>query len=111
MNGQQIPSARWRKWRRYRGHFYNWYDTKSLKPLFPKYISQLIAETLPVIYWYYDKVYWHIPHKKIQGAKLFKGLRDTLRVLTDTLNENERELLEQFTIDLETACNAKTVHK
>ena len=30
----------------YRGHFYNWYDTRSLKPLFPRYVSTVDSGNL-----------------------------------------------------------------
>ena len=31
---------------RHRGHFYNWYDTRSLKPLFPLYVSTVDSGNL-----------------------------------------------------------------
>ncbi|MEP7232348.1 MAG: glucoamylase family protein [Ginsengibacter sp.] len=90
---------------RYRGHFYNWYDTRSLEPLLPRYVSTVDSGNLAGHLMVLKQGLLHIPHKKIQGVKLFEGLRETLRVLTDTLKENERELLAQFTMDLEGACN------
>ena len=50
-----------------------------------------------------------IPSQKIPVGKLFEGLRDTLLLLTDTLKENDIQLLEQFTMELESACNADLV--
>ncbi len=91
---------------RYRGHFYNWYDTMSLEPLLPRYISTVDSGNLAGHLLVLKQGLLQIPHKKIHGVKLFEGLRDTLRVLTDTLKENEKELLTQFTMDLEEACNA-----
>ncbi len=91
---------------RYRGHFYNWYDTRSLEPLLPRYISTVDSGNLVGHLLVLKQGLLNIPRQKIKSLKLFEGLRDTLRVLADTLKENDIELLKQFTIDLETTCNA-----
>ena len=98
-----------KKMERYRGHFYNWYNTESLKPLFPKYISTVDSGNLAGHLLVLRQGLLAIPNQKIQGVKLFEGLRDTLRVLTETLKENDTKVLEQFTIDLEAACNADLI--
>ncbi len=94
---------------RYKGHFYNWYDTESLTPLTPKYISTVDSGNLAGHLLILRQGLLAIPHKKILGLKLFEGIRDTLRVLMDTLEEKDSKLLQQFKIDLEAACNSDIV--
>jgi hypothetical protein len=97
------------KMERYKGHFYNWYDTRSLNPLPPKYVSTVDSGNLVGHLLTLRQGILAIPHQKIIGRKLFEGLLDTLRVLTDTLEENDIELLQQFKIDLEAACNSDLI--
>jgi len=47
-----------------------------------------------------------LPHQKIAGHKSLEGIRDTLYVLADTLEEKNNDLLKQFIIDAETSCSA-----
>ena len=97
------------KMERYKGHFYNWYDTESLNPLQPKYISTVDSGNLAGHLLVLRQGLLAIPHQRIQGSILFEGLLDTLRVLTDTLRENDIELLQQFKIDLEAACRSHSI--
>jgi len=94
---------------RYKGHFYNWYDTESLSPLTPKYISTVDSGNLAGHLLILRQGLLAIPHKKILSLTLFEGIRDTLRVLMDTLEEKDRKLLQQFKIDLDSACNSDIV--
>ena len=98
-----------KKMERYRGHFYNWYDTQSLNPLLPKYISTVDSGNLAGYLLILKQGLLAIPNQKIADLKLFEGLRDTLHVLADTLEANDRELLYQFNIDLEAACGADLI--
>jgi len=93
------------KMERYKGHFYNWYDTVSLKPLFPKYISTVDSGNLAGHLLVFRQGLLAIPHQKIIGLKIFEGLQDTLRVLTETLDENEVGIVQSFKGDLKTAGN------
>jgi hypothetical protein len=97
------------KMERYKGHFYNWYDTKSLNSLFPKYISTVDSGNLCGHLLVLKQGLLDIPSQKIPVVKLFEGLRDTLLLLTDTLKENDIQLLKEFTLELESACNADLV--
>ena len=98
-----------KKMERYKGHFYNWYDTESLNPLLPKYISTVDNGNLVGHLLVLKQGLLVIPHQKILGLKLFEGLRDTLRVLIDTLEEKDIELVQQCKIDLEAAYNADLI--
>ena len=90
---------------RYKGHFFNWYDTQSLDPLLPKYISTVDSGNLVGHLLVLRQGILAIPHQKLLHVKLCEGLRDTLRVLMDSLDEMESTLLLKFSIDLEAACD------
>ncbi len=79
---------------RYNGHFYNWYNTTSLEPLLPRYISTVDSGNLAGHLLVLKQGLLDLSHQKLQGVKLFEGLQDTLRVLTDTLTENDTDLLK-----------------
>ncbi len=93
-----------KKMERYRGHFYNWYDTETLSPLLPKYISTVDSGNLAGYLIILKQGLLAIPHQKIIGVNLFEGLRDTLYVLIDTIEEKDKALLQQFKIDLDNIC-------
>jgi cyclic beta-1,2-glucan synthetase len=95
-----------KKMERYNGHFYNWYDTESLSPLQPKYISTVDSGNLAGHLLVLKQGLLLLPHQKIISIKLFEGLRDTFRILTDTLSDSNISLPGQLTIDLDTICNA-----
>ncbi|MEO6668851.1 MAG: glucoamylase family protein, partial [Ferruginibacter sp.] len=91
------------KMERYNGHFYNWYDTESLSPLPPGYISTVDSGNLAGHLLVLRQGLLAVSHQKIISIKLFEGLRDTLRILTDTISENNK-FTEQLTIDLDAIC-------
>jgi cyclic beta-1,2-glucan synthetase len=98
-----------KKMERYKGHFYNWYDTESLNPLLPKYISTVDSGNLVGHLLVLRQGLLAIPHQKILDVKAFRGLRDTLGLLIDTLGEPDIEFVQQFKIDLEAACNTEFI--
>jgi len=91
---------------RFNGHFYNWYDTQSLDPLMPKYISTVDSGNLVGHLLILRQELLAIPHYPILSPKLFHGLRDTLRVLSDTFEGKDSAALKQYTIDLDAICDA-----
>jgi cyclic beta-1,2-glucan synthetase len=96
-----------KKMERYNGHFYNWYDTKTLDPLLPKYISTVDSGNLAGHLLVLRQGLLALPNQKVISIKLFEGLRDTFRVLTETISETNIKLPEQLTVDLDTICNAE----
>jgi cyclic beta-1,2-glucan synthetase len=94
-----------KKMERYNGHFYNWYNTETLSPLNPRYISTVDSGNLAGHLLVLRQGLLALPHQKLLTIKLFQGLRDTMRVLTDTLPENNTKVTAQLTIDLDTICN------
>jgi cellobiose phosphorylase len=99
-----------KKLEQFRGHFYNWYDTGSLAPLLPKYISTVDSGNLAGHLLVLKQGLVAIPEQEILAQKLFNGLEDTWRVLTDSLDRSELELTKQFALDLNTACK-KDINK
>ncbi|HTA27063.1 MAG TPA: cyclic beta 1-2 glucan synthetase, partial [Bacteroidia bacterium] len=97
------------KMERFKGHFYNWYDTQTLNPLTPRYVSTVDSGNLIGNLLVLQQGLLAIPHKKILGHRIFEGIRDTLNVLLDTLDEKETKLLRQFKSDLDEACNSHVV--
>jgi cyclic beta-1,2-glucan synthetase len=98
------------KLERYNGHFFNWYDTESLDPLQPKYISTVDSGNLAGHLLVLRQGLLALPQQKIISINLFEGLRDTFRVLTDTIAKNNIKLPEQLSIDLDTICNTEVTN-
>jgi cellobiose phosphorylase len=92
------------KMERYKGHFYNWYDTETLEPLLPKYISTVDSGNFAGHLLVLRQGIVSLAHQKINSQKLFKGLQDTLYVLSDTLSKKDIYLLQEFDNDLKIAC-------
>ena len=72
---------------RYQGHFYNWYDTQTLMPLRPIYISSVDSGNLVAHLLTLRQAILALPDDKIVEPQFFEGMRDTLRMLTDTVKE------------------------
>ncbi|MEO8085455.1 MAG: glucoamylase family protein [Bacteroidota bacterium] len=92
-----------KKMERYKGHFFNWYDTNSLAPLLPKYISTVDSGNLVGHLLILKQGLLAIQNKKIINPNLFDGISDTLNLLADTLQDNEKEFLKQFKNNLQAA--------
>ena len=74
---------------RHRGHFYNWYETRTLKPLQPLYVSSVDSGNLAGHLLTLAAGLREQADEKIFTPQLFAGLVDTVKVLRDTLPENE----------------------
>ncbi len=72
---------------RYRGHFYNWYETQTLKPLTPLYVSTVDSGNLVAHVLTLEPGLVGLLNQKILAPRLFSGLLDTIRVLTDVVSE------------------------
>jgi cyclic beta-1,2-glucan synthetase len=89
---------------KYRGHFYNWYDTQTLLPMAPKYVSTVDSGNLAGHLLVLKQGLLSLKNQKISGNRIFEGLRDTLSVLAEKVEETD--LLRQFQIDVESACSS-----
>jgi len=68
---------------RYRGHLYNWYDTRTLKPLFPLYISTVDSGNLAGHLQILRSGLLEMIDGSVLPQRLFGGMRDTVRVLLE----------------------------
>jgi len=94
--------------RRYKGHFYNWYDTQSLQPLIPIYISTVDSGNLAGHLMTLTPGLLALSNEEILSVRFFDGLRDTLTVLIDSIEDvNLLGSVEQLQIEIEKACECK----
>ena len=68
---------------RYRGHFYNWYDTRSLKPLYPLYVSAVDSGNLVGHLLVLRSGLRELADAPMLPRDAFLGLRDTALVWLD----------------------------
>ena len=73
--------------KRYRGHLYNWYDTKSLAPLYPRYISTVDSGNLAGHLITLKQGLSSIPDQKIVSGSFFQGLVDAINILSGFSSE------------------------
>lgn len=71
---------------RYRGHLYNWYDTQTLQPLPPLYISSVDSGNLAGHLLTLRAGLVALADERILPARLFEGLSDTFRLITERVN-------------------------
>ncbi|HEX2964782.1 MAG TPA: glucoamylase family protein [Syntrophorhabdaceae bacterium] len=90
---------------RYKGHFYNWYDTDSLKPLLPMYISTVDSGNLAAHLSTLRAGLIKLLDEKITGPSLFRGLTDTLNVLSEVAGHTLPPELLQLRKELTHLCS------
>ena len=76
------------KLERFRGHFYNWYDTQDLRALEPKYISSVDSGNLGGHLIVPESACREIAAGAAFNTRWFKGAKDTLDLIAETLREN-----------------------
>jgi len=72
---------------RHRGHFFNWYDTLTLQPLPPLYVSTVDSGNLAGHLLTLRGGLLALSAQPILGGRLFEGLSDTVRILSETLGD------------------------
>ena len=77
--------ATFEKMERYRGHFYNWYDTRTLKPLFPLYVSTVDSGNLAASLLVLRQGLLEQLDCPPLSNNFWQGLRDTWTNLQDAL--------------------------
>jgi cellobiose phosphorylase len=70
---------------RYRGHFFNWYDTRSLEALPPRYVSTVDSGNLAGHLLVLRRGLLELIDATVLPERLFDGVQDTARVLTDVI--------------------------
>ncbi len=86
---------------RYRGHFYNWYDTITLTPLPPRYVSTVDSGNLSAHLLTLKQGLLELSSQPFIGLKLIKGLRDTVGVLIE--NMDQKNLLVEIVENIQSA--------
>ncbi len=69
---------------RHQGHFYNWYSTHTLKPLHPMYVSTVDSGNLAGHLLTLRPGLLALAEQPILDQRVFTGLLDTLRLVTET---------------------------
>jgi cyclic beta-1,2-glucan synthetase len=90
---------------RHRGHFYNWYDTRSLSPLPPLYVSTVDSGNLAGHLLTLRPGLLALPDRKILGARVFDGLRDTLWILGEAAGSEASPQIARLQEELLSACD------
>ena len=78
---------------RFRGHFFNWYDTRSLAPLFPRYVSMVDSGNLAASLLVLGSGCAELSGAPVLPPRMFGGLCHTLRVLLDVARGTARPLV------------------
>jgi cyclic beta-1,2-glucan synthetase len=77
----------------YKGHFYNWYDTITKGPLLPRYVSTVDSGNLAGHLLTLKQGLLGLIHQPVVNPRLFKGLRDTLSIITDLKSKSNADSL------------------
>ena len=92
---------------RFKGHLYNWYDTRSLVPLYPRYISTVDSGNLAGHLLVLKQGLQLLHNQKICSPTWFEGMRDTIRVLEEKISDVR--IIEQLQYDVNEACSLQPV--
>ncbi len=68
---------------RFQGHFFNWYDTRTLLPMYPRYVSTVDSGNLVGSFLVLASGCLEKSESSVVPRRLLSGLRDTLRVLLE----------------------------
>ncbi len=68
---------------RYKGHLYNWYDTKTLSPLFPRYVSTVDSGNLAASLLTLKEGLVSLKTDPVLSTNAVKGIVDVLSLLSD----------------------------
>jgi len=68
---------------RHHGHFYNWYDTRTLKPLFPLYLSSVDSGNFAGHILTLREGILELANEKIGNSNSLHGIEHTLEVLSE----------------------------
>lgn len=84
----QATLATMQRLERYRGHFLNWYETRTLQPLFPRYVSSVDSGNLAGHLLALAAGLRELAEESICPPRMFAGLRDTVGVLQALAGDN-----------------------
>ncbi len=78
----------------YEGHLLNWYDTRSLKPLYPRYVSTVDSGNFLACLWTLEQGLYQMVAAPLLPLSLLEGLRDTLALIES--ENRDPEYFEQL---------------
>ena len=81
LNRTQLTFGTLDKLERYRGHFFNWYNTRTLEPLYPRYISTVDSGNLGASLLVLSSGFDELVNAPVLTRRLCDGLSDNLRVI------------------------------
>src|SRR4030095_7022099 len=84
------------KLERFSGHFYNWYDTRSLLPLYPRYVStvdsgNLVGHLLTLKQGLLSQI-----SQPVFTNKVFESLLTTVKIIRDYPNGHDEKQIEKI---------------
>jgi cyclic beta-1,2-glucan synthetase len=81
---------------RFKGHFYNWYDTRSLSPLYPRYVSTVDSGNLIGHLLTLRQGLLALPGQPIIGSSIWKGCSTTAAIILDQSKERFADPLNRL---------------
>ena len=81
---------------RFKGHFYNWYDTRSLSPLYPRYVSTVDSGNLAGHLLTLRQGLLALPGQPVVSSRIWQGYDTTAAVILDQSNERFSDALNRF---------------
>ena len=81
---------------RFKGHFYNWYDTRSLSPLYPRYVSTVDSGNLAGHLLTLRQGLLALPGQPVIAGSVGKGCSTTAAIILDKSKERFAEPLNRL---------------
>lgn len=78
----------------YEGHLLNWYDTKSLRPLYPRYVSSVDSGNLIACLWTLEQAITQLASAPLLPLNLLEGLNDTWYMIDESAYPELKKILD-----------------
>ena len=92
---------------RFKGHFYNWYDTRSLSPLYPRYVSTVDSGNLAGHLLTLRQGLLALPGQPLMSKRVWQGCRTTAGIILDLSKQRFAEPLNRLQALLKNAAQEK----
>ncbi|MCY6958910.1 GH36-type glycosyl hydrolase domain-containing protein [Clostridium brassicae] len=93
------------KLNKYGGHFYNWYDTRTLEPLYPKYISTVDSGNLVGYLWLLSENLHQYKNMSLLNMSMVDGIKDTIYLANEELEKVSqlKDFYKEYIEEIETS--------
>jgi cyclic beta-1,2-glucan synthetase len=81
---------------RFKGHFYNWYDTRSLAPLYPRYVSTVDSGNLVGHLLTLRQGFLALPGQPVISSRIWQAYDTTAAIISEQSNERFSDMLNRF---------------